>query len=224
MAFLSANLEHPREMARFLYVQRVRGFQSTESVGLDQEAREAFLALLGQSKGYLEFGSGGSTVQAARLGVRTLSVEADRFFAAAVRRGLPAGAPVEIMEIDLGLTREWSRPIFTFPSARRLRKWRRYSSAPFDRLGTLGWFPDLVLVDGRFRRACALQAARETLRNGRITTLMVDDYFGREIYRPIEHWLGTPQRIGRAALFDVRSETTIEPDLGNIAEAAKEYE
>jgi hypothetical protein len=220
------NLKHPRALARFIYAQRVTGLEPSHSIGLDDEARERFLAVLKRSQGYLEFGSGGSTFAAAEFGVRTLSVESDRFFAAAVRRALPTGVDIQILDIDLGLTREWSRPIFTSPTPSRLRRWRRYSSTPFDRLDNLGWFPDLVLVDGRFRRASAMQSAREALRKGQAITLIVDDYFypDHSPYRSIEQWLGQPERIGRAALFDVRSDKSIQPDLKDIDEAARDYE
>lgn len=226
MSFFSVDLRNPRALARFLYTQRIEGFRPSQSVGLDDLSVARFLALLRSSRGYLEFGSGGSTLEAGRLGVRTLSVESDRFFAAAVRRALPPSACVEIVDINLGITREWSRPIFTSRSRARLRRWRRYVSVPFERLDQLGWFPDFVFIDGRFRRACALQAASEALYRGNAMTMMIDDYFspGREHYYNIEKWLGTPERCGRAAIFEIKSGKTIKPSASDIAQAVEDYE
>jgi hypothetical protein len=219
------SLRHPLSLARFLYAQRVVGLNPPTAIGLDEEARADFLNLLKTSKGYLEFGSGGSTAEAARLGIRTLSVEADRYFADAVRRSLPEGAPVEVLHIDIGVTREWSRPIFTAPIASRLARWRRYSSEPFERLEELGWFPDLVLVDARFRRACALETARRTLEADRRLSLFVDDYADQwRGYAAVERWLGAPKRIGRAALFDVSKSTIMRvPSEAEIDTAARDY-
>jgi hypothetical protein len=226
MSFFSEELQHPRALARFLYAQRVRGLEPPRFVGLDDEARDEFVRLLKVSKGYLEFGSGGSTIQAAELEIPTLSVEADSFFASAVRRALPPNASVEIIDIRIGLTGKWSRPIFTFPSRRRLTRWARYSSAPFVRLKQLGWFPDLVLVDGRFRRACALTCASEAYSYQGSINLLFDDYFNsdREHYRSVQQWLGAPTRLGRAALFKVGPGHSKQPSAGEIAEAAEDYQ
>jgi hypothetical protein len=226
MFSLPLNLEHPLSFARFIMKQRLIGLEPIKSADFDEEATAAFLKRLRQSNGYLEFGSGGSTLEAARLGLKTLSVEADRFFAEAVRRAIPKGAPVEIMDINLGLTREWSRPVFVSPTRRRLQRWKSYSSAPFDRLEELGWFPDFVLIDGRFRRACALQTAREILRRRLAVTVMIDDYFdpARAHYHSVEGWLGVPQRVGRAAIFEIALGRTIEPSLASINEAVSDYE
>jgi hypothetical protein len=226
MSFLSVDLKYPRALATFLFAQRVTGLLPSTSLGLDEEAAEAFRARLKRSEGYLEFGSGGSTGEAARLRVRTLSAEADRFFAEAMRQSLPHDAPVEIMDIYIGFTRDWSRPVFTSPTASRLKRWRRYSSAPFRRLDELGWFPDFILIDGRFRRACALQAAREALTHAHRVALMVDDYFdcGREHYHVVEQWLGHPERVGRAAIFEVSPTSAIEPSELDIEAAARDPE
>ncbi|MEP5936797.1 MAG: hypothetical protein ABJ239_00565 [Erythrobacter sp.] len=84
-------------------------------------------------------------------------------------------------------------------------KWRRYVEAPFADLTSL---PDVILVDGRFRRACALRCAIAAQEAQTSVDLLFDDYFmeGRESYRQLEDKLGLPARIGDAAHF------TISPD------------
>src|SRR4051812_43292064 len=49
-------------LARFLYVQRVRGFDPPDQPLLDDESGPWLAARLKSTKLYLEFGSGGSTV------------------------------------------------------------------------------------------------------------------------------------------------------------------
>ena len=208
----------------FIAKQRLVGFGPPGEPGLDDETTALFFELLEKSKSYLEFGSGGTTLAAARFGVPTVSVEADRFFARAVRKALPPGAKVKVIDIDLGVTKEWSTPLFVRVTPKRIARWRRYVEAPFERLEPLFPFPDFVLVDGRFRRACALKVAREaSLHNARVS-LLVDDYFtpGREHYADVEHWLGSPRRHGRGALFEIEAGSSGPPEDA-IRQAAEDY-
>ena len=162
-----------------------------------------FRQRIGEVRHYIEYGSGASTVLAARAGVRTISMEGDPRFAAAVRAALPHGAPVEILDAELGLTAEWSFPVFTRPTPARQRIWRDYARRPLTQAATEGWMPDLILVDGRFRRSCALHAAQAVIDAGQRATIFLDDYAPRAHYHSIERHLGKPQMVGLSALFRV---------------------
>jgi hypothetical protein len=209
--------------ALFLVRRRLLGFGPPGAPGLDEEALACFSELLAKATHYLEFGAGGTTLAAARAGVPTLTVEADPYFARAVRKALGDGSSVEILDIHLGLTREWTIPVFTRPSTARLARWRRYVEAPFERLDQRR-FPDLILVDGRFRRACVLQAARKAALADAAATLMVDDYYlpGREHYAEVEQWLGTPRRVGRAAVFALTPGSAAPPEQA-VERASADY-
>lgn len=189
---------------KFLYVQRIKGFVPPSEPQLDPEALHEFKRLLGASRSYLEFGSGGSTILASQFDKPTLSVECDRFFAASVRKAVGDVKLIDVIDVSIGLTRDWGLPVFTKPTAVRLQRWKRYSEAPFRRIADRGVFPDFVLVDGRFRRACALQTAVHAA--GKPVTIMLDDYFdGRDYYHSVEQFLGVPRRVGRAAIFEIDS-------------------
>lgn len=224
-ALLRHFLRHPIELARFLVLQRVHGFDAPIEPHLDEVAGPLFVELLEECTAYLEFGSGGSTLLADKLERRTLTVESDRFFARVVRNLLRERTPVEILEIDIGLTGPWSYPIFDRPTAGRLRRWSMYNRKPFDLLCTQAWFPDFVFIDGRFRRACVLQTARSALTEGRAVKLLFDDYFsdGREHYHAVEQWLGKPEQAGRAALFLVDQQHSQIPSEEDIADAIDDY-
>jgi hypothetical protein len=183
-------------LARFLYVQRVTGFDPPGRPLLDEESIEWLNRRLKSAKRYLEFGSGGSTVLANRLGVPSVSVESDRFYAAAVRQVLPSPEKALILTPSMGLTGPWGMPVLG-----RDRKGPRYIFAPFDQL-TRG-FPDLVFVDGRYRVACVLETARRAFEASATATLLLDDYTGRSAYHVVEDYLGKPELIGRAAAFVV---------------------
>lgn len=176
---------------QFLYVQRVKGFDPPQAAHLDQETLARLTAELRRCQAYLEFGSGGSTLLADALGVPTVSIESDRFYARTVGSALK-GDRVALVPVDIGITGEWGWPLVKRRTPARLARWRRYVETGFERIA-----PDLVMVDGRFRIACALEAGRRT----QGATIIFDDYFDRPHYWSVERYLGQPERVGRAAVF-----------------------
>ena len=151
---------------------------------------------IGKARHYLEFGSGGSTVYASRMGVQTTSVENDRFYARAVASQLH-GKTVSQIVAGMGITREWGMPVFP-----RTRNARRYVMAPWQG----GHFPDFIFIDGRYRVACALESARRAHASQATAVLMFDDYAMRRFYHVVEEFLGSPQIVGRAAIFHIGSQ------------------
>lgn len=215
---MASALERLKWRVDFLWTQRVRGFDTPTAPWFDAEGTAAFERELAACAAYLEFGTGGSTIAAGRSGKPALSVDSDRFYTAAVRKGLGPESRVEIVDADIGMTVEWGWPLLRAPTPARVARWRRYVDAPFARLGGRP-FPDFVLVDGRFRRACLLETARQAALRGAVATVMFDDYGapGRDHYAAVEPILGTPRRAGRAALFDVGRQAVTE---AQVAEAA----
>jgi hypothetical protein len=183
-------------LARFLYVQRIRGFDPPERPLLDDESGAWLAERLKSTKLFLEFGSGGSTVLANRLGVPSVTVESDPFYAATVRKVLPSPGKARIVTPRMGVTGEWGMPVLG-----KGRKGLRYVSAPFGQLK--GSFPDLIFVDGRYRVACVLESARQAAVAHRTATVLLDDYVYRPHYHVLEQHLGTPERVGRDAIFFV---------------------
>ena len=205
-----------KTIAQFLYHQRIKGFAVSARLYF-AGAEDAFRQRLMRSHSYLEYGSGSSTIAAAEARIPTVSVEGDRFFARAVRRAIPAGAPVRFATPDIGFTVELSRPLFKTPTARRMRRWARYVQAPY---ALIERFPDFILVDGRFRAACALEAARRARDGGHVVTIMFDDYVNRPRYHGVEQHLGTPIIVGRAAFFEVGRDQGGAPITPEIVHAA----
>jgi hypothetical protein len=183
----------------FLYVQRIRGFDPPGDPALDHETLQRLKSKLAAAHFYLEWGSGGSTVLADQLNVPTISVESDRYYAVAVRKAL-TGSCVTLLTPRIGLTGRWGWPVFKRPTSRRSRLWQSYVDAPFKRMSR---YPDIILVDGRFRTACALEAARQAKLHKARATLIIDDYIDRPSYRRVERYLGRPELVGRAAMFSI---------------------
>lgn len=155
----------------------------------------------------IEYGSGGSTIMAAGLGVQVVSVETDHHFAAAViaaaaERGL---AGVRVLKADLGWTMEWGYPFDQYPTRRNLARWRRYVEAPWAVIGNSR--PDLILIDGRFRKACLAGAVLECLRRGISPPIVIDDYTDRPHYAEVETLVEIHEPWDRAVMTRIRADT-----------------
>lgn len=145
----------------------------------------------------LEYGSGGSTVLAAAGGVPCLSVETDESWASRLRAHLVAAYPdhkVSIRYQDIGPVGKWGRPVKY--SYLRLPQYLEYSAAAWtaERIN-----PDLVLIDGRFRLGCFINAL---LWSRRDVTILFDDYLSRPLYHAVERYLRPTRLVGRMAVFE----------------------
>jgi hypothetical protein len=191
-----------RDLARFFYKQRVVGFSVPDDPWFDDASSANFRALLAKARSYVEYGAGGSTVLADHSDVPTITVEGDPFFARAVRKKLRPHGPVRLLVANIGTTVEWGAPMFKRPTATRKARWLGYVDAAYRELKALKRpLPDLVLVDGRMRCACALEAARQGQAGNHPTTICFDDYAPRAHYKHVEKWLGKPSLVGRMAIF-----------------------
>lgn len=202
---LSYRLQRSVEVMKFLYRQRTKGFDVPDEPHFDPQATRMFVDRLKNANRYLEFGSGGSTVVAAKFGVDTITVENDRFFARSVVCKIGPHAKNKMFAVNVGVTLEWGYPMIQKQTAPRLKRWAEYIQAPFRHIDSQNdKFPDLILVDGRFRRACALASAQKALARGESTVICFDDYAGRDWYHDIEAELGVPEMVGRMAVFTVQ--------------------
>ena len=155
---------------------------------------------LGEARCYLEYGSGGSTLLAVARGVADIvTVESDRLWLDAVRTALGdrlRAGHHHLLHADIGPTAQFGVPI----SERAWRRWPGYALDAWALCRERGLEPDIVLVDGRFRAACALA----TLIHARPGTRMLfDDYAGRPAYHVAARFAEPPRMIDRLALFTV---------------------
>jgi hypothetical protein len=127
----------------------------------------------------LEFGCGGSTALLLRAGLpRLLSADSDCAWLLRLRQdpacaaALAAGR-LRLLHVDIGATGAWGWPA----DAAAMPRWPAYWRDPWDAAGEV----DLVLVDGRFRVACAL-AGVPRLAPG--AALLLHDFWSRPAYHP----------------------------------------
>lgn len=168
-------------------------------------------AMLASCDTYLEYGVGGSTRLASRAGPRTLiGVDSDHRFLNAVGHAIrQAGEAIDWhpVHVDIGPT-----AYLGFPRTLCARReWGDYALAPWG----LGIAPDLVLIDGRFRLACALATAAHA-RPG--TRVFFDDYATRPWYWKASRYLDLLEKVGRAAVMRVRNKQ--QPGLDQAIQAA----
>lgn len=162
------------------------------------------------STGIVEYGSGGSTLHAARLGKPFISIESDYAWTTEIQKTV-AGIGrrhqhSDVRWIDIGKTKEWGFPVDT-------QKHKNYWKYPMSAwTENMGFTPDVVLIDGRMRKACFCAALAMTQKPIRV---LFDDYRKRTIYHEVECLIKPTSLVGRMAVFDVK------PGLVSIADLPK---
>jgi hypothetical protein len=202
-------------LTQFFYVKYSRKVVAPIEPYFDDQSKAIFKALISNAQTYLEYGSGGSTQLAARYAKTVISVDHDRAFLEAVGQQIyKTGACPEFKPIvvNIGSSGPWGYPVFAWfgsnlDTARcskstdsRLQRWKSYPIAPWKFLQQRMLEPDVILIDGRFRVACALESF---LRLGPKSTcnILVDDYAGRPHYKSIEEFGDLVAMHGRMAQF-----------------------
>ncbi len=145
----------------------------------------------------LEYGSGGSTALAARLGKSVIAVESDASWAQEMQAYLAATSPAanaRVHPVDIGATRKWGFPV----NQEKMAQFHHYALTVWDRPDFTK--PDLVLIDGRFRVACFCTVA---LRIDRPTRVLFDDYANRAHYHKIEAIAKPTAQVGTMVAFDL---------------------
>jgi hypothetical protein len=165
---------------------------------------EMLHTFLPKAKAYGEYGAGESTQIAAQMPnlAEIHSVESDRQWIEDIRRGLPAGHKVVFHHKEMGTTyKSWGHPAPTATEAQR----RAYSD-PIQSLNPI----DVLLVDGRFRVACALKA-HGWLSDSAV--LIFDDFWIRPHYHIVLDYYDVIQRSGTAALLKQKVGTAVPTEL-----------
>ncbi|MDD3443900.1 MAG: hypothetical protein PHS60_00700 [Zavarzinia sp.] len=165
------------------------------------EAEAAYLRqAYTEAKTILEYGSGGSTVIAAKLVGKTIfTVESDAAWLCRLSEFLATVKPAPPGKVyphfvPIGTVGKWGRPV----GEEKWRQWHTYATS----IWQCSYFaqPDTVLIDGRFRVACFVTCAASTKARIRI---LFDDYMDRPHYHIVETIVKPVETVGRMAVFDI---------------------
>ena len=146
---------------------------------------------------YLEYGCGGSTKLAVKSPLtRVVSVESDGTWIEKLREDPTISAAetsgkLRFIYANIGEVGEWGAP----RDDREFRRWPAYYTDIWTRGDSLF---DVVLIDGRFRTACALACAVFADTN---TTVLIHDYSYRPAYYVAEKYFDTIAQAESLTVF-----------------------
>jgi hypothetical protein len=202
MSSTNAKMKYYESLLYFFIRQRLGEFDIPDEPFMEPGTAKVFKELVRDSTLYLEYGSGGSTVLAARLGKSFISVDTDGFWLRSVRKKIGRLSEGQrLVHAEIGLTGPWGYPLKPSILTRgRKRLWRSYASRPWVFVRNAE-APDLVLVDGRFRVASALTSF-VNLEGHSHARILVDDYVHRPEYHVLEKFGKLIEVLGqRMAIF-----------------------
>ncbi|UWN48863.1 hypothetical protein ASALC70_01053 [Alcanivorax sp. ALC70] len=174
--------------------------------------RALFDRCLAPARHYFEFGAGGSTVRAREAGLTVQGVESDRQWVDALTERL--GDHCQVRVVDIGPTREWGFPV----DDRARARFPEYSEAIHHHDQAF----DLILVDGRFRVACVLNAIRHTINTAAdpgATRIFIHDFWDRPHYHAVLEFLDTEESAETAGVFRIKPD----PDQARLAALLEQY-
>lgn len=154
---------------------------------------------LASASAYLEYGSGGSTALALRSGLKALvCVESDKNWLSDLKTSLDQSGSTTCLFVhaDIGPTKEWGHPV----DDTCWKQYHRYPLLGWQEAAAAGIKPDLILIDGRFRRAC-FYATLLHAKSG--ATILFDDYSDRRFYHSVEAFAKPVAMHDRMAEFVV---------------------
>ncbi len=170
--------------------------------------------LLSARSGFVEYGSGGSTLLALTHQVpHIISVESDRAWLQGIEARRNSMAPPYqgthlTRWVDIGATGDWGYP----QSNERHADYWQYSMAHWAQ-GVPYTGSDLVLVDGRFRVACLLLTCTHAEPG---TTVLFDDYVDRPYYHGVERLIRPVRHVDRMAVFELRAHLPMDAEFLNL--------
>ena len=120
-----------REFIDFRRNQFLHGSAISDSPHFDSEALAYFDRALADAKTYLEYGSGGSTLRAAKLSCRIVTVENDGIYLRAVKKRVGSRPHFTPIHTYIGPSAGWGIPVFDAKhGALKKRLWSRYPLRP----------------------------------------------------------------------------------------------
>ena len=185
-------------------------------IRLSEIEKTTIQSYIDNSKMYLEFGSGGTTFIAINSPkTKVVSVESDPNWINYLMSYNAISNAIEKQKLDIkyiniGKTKEWGYPI----NDELKENYPKYSNEIFNHIKKEEI--DLVLIDGRFRVACALATIMNCSKN---TKIMIHDYTFREYYHVLEEFLEIIETKDTLVIFEIKNNV----DMKKVQKLYEEY-
>ena len=172
--------------------------------------RSIFDATVRNCKNYLEFGAGGSTLRVLQKSKATVhSVESSDEWISHLRRYFMIrrheGKRLTFHLVDIGPTLRWGYPADISKDA----SFPDYSATVFNNFSARQI--DVILIDGRFRVACALSSIIHALLSKQLeSTIMIHDYWHRDYYHEVQKYLEMKERADSLGVFRIKQNIDLE--------------
>jgi hypothetical protein len=166
-----------------------------------KKANEYFIKKLKKSKFYFEFGSGSSTLLADSLKKKFVSIELDKSFFNLMKKKLKNK---DIYYINIGPVGEFSYPLF-----RNKKKIIKYITL-INKFFLKKKFPNLILIDGRFRVACCINLYFLLKKYKKNPIIILDDFEKRKHYQVLKK-IFYINKIGRMGILKIKKKLKNKP-------------
>ena len=179
---------------------------------IKENDKKLFYKYLDNASKYLEFGSGGSTFQAAiRPNItQIISVESDIGWISKIKENLPADKQIDFRYIDLKpVQNTWGYPGPFCTTENKIL----YSNVICDITDKL----DLILIDGRFRVACCLKCFNKISDE---CIIAFDDFLDRPQYHIVLDYYEIVEKTNNNSLVFLKKKAASGPE----EELIKKYE
>lgn len=196
----------------FIISKLFRAPQISDQLSFSKPVNDYLMNKMTNHTNYLEYGSGSSTRYFSSYNnLKIVSVESDSFYAKAVKELVSYNSETIIIDSEIGITGYWGYPVFF---ANNKKKGWKYINSPWLKLGE-DYCPDIVLIDGRYRVACAMNILLRAANKFNVT-ILIDDYFGRQEYFYFEKYCKLLRMIDRMAIFEYNMSPITTQDLEEL--------
>jgi len=169
-------------------------------IWMPPEEKEYLVEHLADAGTIVEYGAGGSTVEALRHPSNSVfSVESSEAWLDKVKQQVEdERLPGSFYPIycDIGPIKDRGYPLAEDETTRPL--FPKYAKTVWQVLLQRDLTADFVLIDGRFRVACFVETLQHCTPQ---TTVLFDDYLNRKAYHIVEEIVRPTEMVGRMAIF-----------------------
>ena len=152
---------------------------------------------------YLEFGMGGSTFRVLHKSKAIVyAIDSSTEWISLMReykqiKNMERKGRLSLFHIDIGPIGEWGKPI----NNDHKEKFPNYSSDIFNLVDKESI--DTVLIDGRFRVACALKTIMECYQNEKLKVL-IHDFWNRDQYQVLLKYFDVIDQVDSLGVFRIK--------------------